>query len=73
MSYVEKLRMWERVSREERVMFHSDIIKCFEQRYGDLMDEAHKGATNTVKETNEGDSLLSHICKVWRSEVSSVE
>ena len=28
-----------------------DIIKCFEQVCGDLMDEAHEDATNTVKET----------------------
>ena len=55
-----------------------DIIKCFEQRYGDLVDEAHRDATNMVKETTEGDRLLSHICKVlnskdWPNEVSNVE
>ena len=55
-----------------------DVIKCFEQRYGDLMDEAHKDSTNTVKETTKGDRLLSHICKVlnskvWPNEVRNVE
>ena len=50
-----------------------DIIKCFEQRYGDLLDEAHIDATNTVKETTEGDRVLSHICKVWPNEVEEVE
>ena len=34
------------------------ILKCFEQRYGDLMDEADKDATNTIKETTEGDKFL---------------
>ena len=42
------------------------------------MDEAHKDPTNTVKETTEGDRLLSHICKVlnnkvWTNEVSNAE
>ena len=55
-----------------------DIIKYFEQRYGNLMDEAHKDDTNTVKETTEGDRLLSQICealnsKVWPNEVRNVE
>ena len=45
-------------------------IKCFEQRYGDLMDEAHKDATNTAKETTEGDRLLSYVCP---NKVSNVE
>ena len=35
-----------------------DTIKCFKQRYGDLMDEANEDATNTGKETTEGDRLL---------------
>ena len=37
------------------------------------MDEAHKDATNTVKETTEGDKLLSHICKVGPNKVSNVK
>ena len=50
-----------------------DIIKCFEQRYVDLLDEAQEDATN---ETTEG--YKSHICKilnskVWPNEVSNVE
>ena len=52
-----------------------DIFNCFEQGYGDLMDE---DATSTVKETTEGDRLLSHICKVlnrkvWPNKISNVE
>ena len=34
-----------------------DIIKCFEERYGDLANKADEDATNTVKKTNEGDRL----------------
>ena len=30
------------------------IIKCFEQRNGDLMDEVDEDATNTAKETTGG-------------------
>ena len=62
--------MRERVSREECAMFnpYSKIIKCFEERYGDLMEEVYEDATNTVKETTEGDRL-SHICKVLNSKV----
>ena len=57
--------MSERVSRVSCLI--QDIIECFEQRYGDLMDEVH-----------EGGSLLSHICKVlnskvWPNKFSNVE
>ena len=50
----------------------------FDQRYGDLMEEAKEDATSTVKETTEGDRLLSHIFKilnsnVWPNEVRNVE
>ena len=42
------------------------------------MVEAQEDATNIVKETTEGDRLLSHICrvlnnKVYQNEVSNVE
>ena len=55
-----------------------EIIKYSEQRYGDLVEEVCKDATNTVKETTEGDRLFSHICRVLNSkvlpnEVSNVE
>ena len=42
------------------------IIKCSEQRNGDLMDEVDEDATNTAKETTEG---CYHICKVLNSKV----
>ena len=55
----EKLRMQERVSREVIIKsLIQDIIKCFEQRYGDMMGKVHEDANNTVKETTEGDRLL---------------
>ena len=68
--------MSERVSRVSCLI--QDIIECFEQRYGDLMDEVHEDATSTVKKTTEGGSLLSHICKVlnskvWPNKFSNVE
>ena len=36
----------------ERNLSHliQDIIKCFEQKYGDLMDEVQKDVTDTGKE-----------------------
>ena len=42
------------------------------------MDKAEEDVSNTVKETTEGDRLLSHICKVlnskvWPNEVSNIE
>ena len=42
------------------------------------MDEGHKDATYIVKETIEGDRVLSQICKVlkskvWPNDVSNVE
>ena len=42
------------------------------------MDEAGKDATNIVKETTEGDRLLSYICKVlnskvWSNEINNIE
>ena len=44
--------MRERVSREDIIKFLiQDIIKCFEQRYGDMMDKVHEDAHNKVKET----------------------
>ena len=44
--------MRERVSREDIIKFLiQDIIKCFEQRYGDMMDKVHEDAYNKVKET----------------------
>ena len=51
--------MQERVSREVIIKsLIQDIIKCFEQRHGDMMDKVHEDANNTVKETTEGDRLL---------------
>ena len=50
----------------------------FEQKYADLMNETDEDATDTVKETTEGDKLLSHICKVlngkvWPNDVNNVK
>ena len=50
-----------------------DIVKCFDQRYGDLMEEAKEDATNKVKETSEGDRLLSHIFKILSSNIWPIE
>ena len=47
-----------------------DIIKCFEKRYGDLMNEAHEDATNTVKETTEGDSLYHKFAKFGQTKLA---
>ena len=44
-----------------------DIIKCFEQRYGDLIDEADKYASNTVKETI--GRLFQERCAITRAKV----
>ena len=51
---------------------------CFEQGYRDLIDKANKDATYIVKETIEGDRVLSQMCKVlkskvWPNDVSNVE
>ena len=37
------------------------------------MEEVCKDATNTVKETTEGDQLFSHICRVLNSKVLPIE
>ena len=47
-----------------------EITKCFEQRYSDLMNKAYEDTTNTVKETTEGDRLLSLICKVQQQSLA---
>ena len=47
---------------------------CFEQRYGDLIDEAPKdAATNAVKETTEGDRLLSSTAKFGQTKLAMLK
>ena len=43
-----------------------NIIDCFDQRYGVLIDEVDE---NTVKESVEGDKMLSDICKILNTKV----
>ena len=72
-NYVAKLRTRERVPRGERVMFNPGNT-CFEQRYGDLIDEAPKdAATNAVKETTEGDRLLSSTAKFGQTKLAMLK